>query len=53
MLRAATECDAADLEAALGLAHALGDELAALCPGDVLEAAALSDEDSVVWRGEP
>jgi hypothetical protein len=53
VLRASTECDAADLEAALGLAHALGAELGELCPGDVLEAAALDDEDSMVWRGEP
>jgi hypothetical protein len=53
VLRASTETDADDLEAALGLAHALGDEVRALCPGTVLEAAALTDEDSMVWRGEP
>lgn len=49
-LRAATECDAADLEAALQQAHALGDDLRERCAGDVLEAAALSDDDSLVWR---
>ncbi|WP_040338494.1 hypothetical protein [Candidatus Blastococcus massiliensis] len=49
-LRASTECDAADLEAALQQAHALGDELGERCPGDVLETAALSDDDSLVWR---
>ncbi len=40
----------ADLEAALELAHALGDELRERCAGDVLEAAALGDHDSLVWR---
>lgn len=49
-LRAATECTAADLEAALEQAHALGEELRERCPGDVLEVAALSDDDSLVWR---
>ena len=49
-LRASTECEAADLEAALQQAQALGDELGERCPGDVLEAAALSDDDSLVWR---
>lgn len=49
-LRAATECTAADLEAALEQARALGEELDERCPGDVLEAAALSDDDSLVWR---
>ncbi len=49
-LRASTECDAADLDAALARAHALGDELLERCPGDVLEVAALSDDDSQVWR---
>ncbi len=50
VLRAATDCDAEDLEAALDRAHALGAEVAGLCPGDVLEAAALGDEDSLVWH---
>ena len=50
VLRAATECHADDLDTALQLAHALGDELLERCSGDVLEAAALSDEDSLVWR---
>ena len=50
VLRASTECDAADLDAALEFAHALGEQLRQRCPGDVLEAAALSDEDSLVWR---
>lgn len=49
-LRASTERDAADLEAALELAHALGEQLRERCPGDVLEVAALSDDDSLVWR---
>ncbi|SDE29750.1 hypothetical protein SAMN05660485_00488 [Blastococcus fimeti] len=49
-LRASTECEAPDLEAALELAHALGEDLRARCAGDVLEAAALSDDDSLVWR---
>lgn len=49
-LRASTECEAVDLEAALEQAHALGDELPGQHPGDVLEAAALSDDDSLVWR---
>lgn len=52
-LRACTECDAEDLESALELARALGDELHERCPGDVLEAAALSDDDSLVWRAWP
>jgi hypothetical protein len=49
-LRASTESDADDLGAALEQARALGDELLERCPGDVLEAAALSDDDSLVWR---
>lgn len=49
-LRASTEAEAADLEAALELARALGDELLERCSGDVLEAAALGDDDSLVWR---
>lgn len=49
-LRASTEVDAADLEAALEQAHALGGELGQRCPGDVLEVAALGDDDSLVWR---
>jgi hypothetical protein len=49
-LRASTECEAADLEAGLELARALGDELGEQCAGDMLEAAALSDDDSLVWR---
>ncbi len=49
-LRASTECDAADLETALEQAHALGESLGERCPGDVLETAALSDDDSLVWR---
>jgi hypothetical protein len=49
-LRASTESDAADLGSALEQARALGDELLERCPGDVLEAAALSDDDSLVWR---
>ena len=50
VVRASTECDADDLDAALELAHALGGELQTLCAGDLLEAAALGDEDSQVWR---
>ena len=50
VLRASTERDADDLAAALELAHALGERLQELCPGDLLEAAALGDEDSLVWR---
>ena len=50
VLRASTECDADDLDAALALAHALGEQLQEHCPGDLLEAAALGDEDSLVWR---
>ena len=50
VLRASTECDADDLDAALELAHALGEQVQEHCPGDVLEAAALGDEDSRVWR---
>ncbi len=49
-VRASTDCDAADLDAALELAHALGRELADRCPGDVVEVAALTDDDSLVWR---
>ncbi|MDT0275028.1 hypothetical protein [Blastococcus goldschmidtiae] len=49
-LRASTDCDAEDLDAALELAHALGEELRERCPGDVVEAAALTDDDSLVWR---
>lgn len=49
-LRASTESDAADLGSALEQARALGDELLERCPGDVLEAAALGDDDSLVWR---
>lgn len=50
VLRASTECSAEDLETALELARRLGDELAGCCAGDVEEAAALSDDDSLVWR---
>ena len=50
VLRASTECDADDLDAALDLAHTLGGEVQEFCPGDLLEAAALGDEDSLVWR---
>jgi hypothetical protein len=53
VLRASTECAADDLERALELARALGDELAERCTGDVVEAAALGDDDSLVWRSEP
>lgn len=49
-LRASTECEADDLRSALEQAHALGDELSGRCPGDVLEVAALGDDDSLVWR---
>ena len=48
--RASTDCDAEDLDAALELAHALGQELVERCPGDVVEVAALGDDDSLVWR---
>ena len=50
VLRASTECDADDLDAALELAHVLGGQLGERCPGDLVEAAALGDEDSLVWR---
>ena len=49
-LRASTDCEAADLDAALELGHALGQELVERCPGDVVEVAALGDDDSKVWR---
>ncbi len=53
LLRVATEGAAADLEAALGLAQALGAEVLARCPGTLLEVSAMGDEDSLVWRAVP
>ncbi|RBY93186.1 hypothetical protein [Blastococcus sp. TF02A-30] len=50
VVRASTEVTADDPAAALELARALGDDLAGCCPGDVEEAAALGDDDSLVWR---
>ena len=53
LLRVSTECSAEDLDAALELAHALGAEAVARCPGTLLEVSALGDEDSLVWRAVP
>ncbi len=53
LLRVATEGAAEDLEAALGLAQALGAEVLGRCPGTLLEVAAMGDEDSLVWRAVP
>jgi hypothetical protein len=53
LLRVSTECAAEDLPAALQLAHALGAEVLAACPGALLEVSALGDEDSLVWRSVP
>jgi hypothetical protein len=53
LLRVSTEAAAPSLEAALDLAHALGAELLAGCPGMLLEVSALGDEDSLVWRAVP
>lgn len=53
LLRLSTEASADDLESALELAHSLGEELLAACPGTLLEVSALGDEDSLVWRAVP
>ena len=53
LLRIATEASADDLEAALGLAQQLGAETLTRCPGMLLEASAMDDEDSLVWRAVP
>lgn len=53
LLRVATECAADDLDSALGLGHALGAEVVARCPGQLLEIGALGDEDALVWRSVP
>ncbi|TFV65769.1 UNVERIFIED_ORG: hypothetical protein E4P37_08520 [Bacillus sp. AZ43] len=53
LVRVSTEATAVDLDAALGLAHDLGEELLAACPGTLLEVSALGDEDSLVWRAVP
>lgn len=53
LLRVSTEATAADLDAALELAHALGAQLLAECRGTLLEVSALGDEDSLVWRSVP
>ncbi len=53
LLRVATEASAEDLEAALGHAQALGNDVLARCPGTLLEVSALGDEDSLVWRAVP
>jgi hypothetical protein len=53
LLRVSTECTAGDLEAALERGQALGAELVAACPGQLLEVGALGDEDSLVWRAVP
>ena len=53
LLRVATESSAADLEAALELAQALGTVVLARCPGTLLEVSAMGDEDSLVWRAVP
>ncbi|RZU33138.1 hypothetical protein [Blastococcus saxobsidens] len=53
VLRVATECEAADLDAALDLGKDLGDEALAACPGRVFEVAAMGDDDSQVWRSGP
>ncbi|TQN41422.1 hypothetical protein FHU33_0790 [Blastococcus colisei] len=53
LLRVSTETSAEGLEAALELAHGLGAEVLAECPGTLLEVSALGDEDSLVWRAVP
>ena len=53
LLRVSTEATADGLEAALELAHALGADVLARCPGTLLEVSALGDEDSLVWRAVP
>ena len=53
VLRVATECEAADLTAALELGKALAEEADAACPGRVFEVAAMGDDDSQVWRSGP
>ena len=53
VLRVATECEAADLDTALGLGRDLADEANDACPGRVFEVAAMDDEDSQVWRSGP
>ncbi len=53
LLRISTEATAADLDAALELAHGLGRELLDVCPGTLLEVSAMGDEDSLVWRAVP
>ena len=53
VLRVTTECEAADLDAALDLGKDLADEANEACPGRVFEVAAMGDEDSQVWRSGP
>ena len=53
LLRLTTECVADDLDSALRLGHALGDEAVTACPGQLLEIGALGDEDTLVWRSVP
>lgn len=53
LVRVSTEATADRLEAALELAHALGAEVLARCPGTLLEVSALGDEDALVWRAVP
>ena len=53
VLRVATECEAADLPAALELGKDLAEEANAACPGRVFEVAAMGDDDSQVWRSGP
>ena len=53
LLRVTTETPADGLEAALELAHELGSEVLARCPGALIEVSALGDEDSLVWRSVP
>lgn len=53
LLRVATEAVGEDLETALGLAQALGADVLTRCPGMLLEASAMGDEDSLVWRAVP
>lgn len=53
LLRVSTEADAEGLEAALELAHVLGADVLARCPGTLLEVSALGDDDSLVWRAMP
>ncbi|WP_324274371.1 hypothetical protein [Blastococcus brunescens] len=53
LVRVSTEAPADGLEAALELAHDLGAEVLARCPGALIEVSALGDEDSLVWRSVP